>query len=111
VRMPPAHPLQLNSFEVMWMSPQIVPYWRPLRSVDAVPDFSHPSGFPATVYDKDVPDHFLAKVEKLEEDFGKGVLQFAVSDYAAARPDPFGLVRAGEVMRVIDVWDEPGWGL
>jgi hypothetical protein len=63
------------------------------------------------VYDRAVPKHALEKVRELEqpENFGPGVLKFAVSDYAAVKPDPFLLCLAGGTRFVIDVWDEPGW--
>jgi hypothetical protein len=94
-----------------------VPFWAPLRTVDRCDAFTKPGEYrmlgatKAEVYDRAVPKHALEKVRQLEqpENFGLGVLKFAVSDYAAVKPDPFLLCLAGGTRFVIDVWDEPGW--
>ncbi len=71
------------------------------------------------VYDKLVPLHALKKVALIEKHFGDKVGMF-VCDYAPipAYPDPFLMavianpkVREGEGRFVIDLWDEPGFGL
>lgn len=77
-----------------------------------------PSSSP--VYDKQIPLHALRKVALIEKDY-KGTVAFFVSDYATApmmNPDPFLMVIIPnpelhkDVGRfVIDVWDEPGFGI
>ncbi len=76
----------------------------------------------ADPYDKVVPLHALQKVAKIESDLsGQLDVKFMVSDYETApafRPDPFllavidsPLLQRGQARFVIDVWDEPGFGL
>lgn len=114
--------------------------WLPLRDKDKAnaPTFGRASNsrdvfsgqnfkpasdyFSATlpVYGHVVPLHALKKVAKIEREFPGRVL-FAVSDYAPApefRVDPFLMVivpnpnlHTGEGRFVIDVWDEPGFGI
>lgn len=72
------------------------------------------------IYDKVVPLHALKKVALIEKEFRHPVA-FMVSDYAPApafKADPFLMVviqnnslRTGEGRFVIDVWDEPGFGI
>lgn len=72
-------------------------------------------------YDKVVPVHALERVAMIEKEFGPGKVAFAVSDYATQphiRPDPFLMAmvpnqKIGEGVGrfVIDVWDEPGFGI
>lgn len=75
------------------------------------------------VYERAVPLHALAKAALINEAFGDRVCLF-VSDYATPstlfieKPDPFLLavipnekVGLGVGRFVIDVWDEPGFGL
>lgn len=67
------------------------------------------------VYSLPVPLHALKKVAKIEKEF-KGAVSFAISDYAPApefKVDPFLLCILGqnEAKFVIDVWDEPGFGV
>jgi hypothetical protein len=58
-------------------------------------------------YDKAVPIHILRRVKKIQENFGNEVL-FFVSDYAVSQPDPFIMVTALDVSRIVfGVWDEP----
>lgn len=60
-------------------------------------------------YNKAVPVKILRWVKKIQEKFGKDVL-FFVSDYAVPRPDPFIMVTAPDVSRIIfGVWDEPAF--
>lgn len=71
-------------------------------------------------YDKVVPLHALKKIAKIEKEF-KGDVAFMVSDYAPApafKADPFLMavvsnsrLNIGEGRFVIDVWDEPGFGI
>lgn len=71
-------------------------------------------------YEHDVPLHALKKVAKIEKEFD-GDVRFFVSDYAPApqrAPDPFLMalvpnprVASGIGRFVIDVWDEPGFGI
>lgn len=81
------------------------------------------SGHSAKVggYDKVVPIHALERVALIEKEFGPGKVAFAVSDYATephVRPDPFLMamvpnsrIGEGHGRFVIDVWDEPGFGI
>lgn len=72
-------------------------------------------------YSKIVPIHALERVERIEKEFGARKFVFAVTDYATEphiRPDPFLMVivpnpRVAEGVGrfVIDVWDEPGFGI
>ena len=58
-------------------------------------------------YDKAVPIHILRRVQKIQEKFGAEAL-FFVSDYAVPNPDPFIMVTALDVDRIVfGVWDEP----
>lgn len=80
--------------------------------------FSGESAVPA--YPHTVPLHALKKVAKIEAEF-KHPVAFMVSDYAPApqfRVDPFLMavvenprLRDGVGRFVIDVWDEPGFGI
>lgn len=75
---------------------------------------------PVSSYDKVVPLHALKKVAMIEREF-KHSVAFMVSDYAPApafKADPFLMavinnsnLRSGEGRFVIDVWDEPGFGI
>jgi hypothetical protein len=88
--------------------PRVEPCWKPLRLGDRKQD----GVFSSDVYPHAVPLHALLKVEELEDEFGPGALQFVVSDYEAVHPDPFLLVTAAGLPNyVIDVWDEPGFGV
>ncbi len=71
-------------------------------------------------YDRLVPVHALKKVALIEREF-RGDVAFFVSDYATAphvKPDPFLMavipnprVADGTGRFVIDIWDEPGFGI
>lgn len=75
---------------------------------------------PVSSYDKVVPLHALKKVAMIEREF-KHSVSFMVSDYAPApafKADPFLMavinnsnLRSGAGRFVIDVWDEPGFGI
>lgn len=61
-------------------------------------------------YDKAVPAHILRHVKKIQDKFGDNV-KFFVSDYAVPNPDPFIMVTAEDVEKIVfGVWDEPGFG-
>jgi hypothetical protein len=97
---------------------EIVPFWAPLRTVDRCGSFMKPAEYrmmgstQGEVYDRAVPKHALEKVRELEqpENFGPGVLKFAVSDYAAVKPDPF-LLCLAEAGRISDDGLDAGRGL
>jgi len=60
-------------------------------------------------YEKAVPIHILRRVEKIQDRFKDNVL-FFVSDYAVPNPDPFIMVTALDVSKIIfGVWDEPAF--
>lgn len=60
-------------------------------------------------YDKAIPIHILRRVKKIQDQFEDKVL-FFVSDYAVPQPDPFIMVTALDISRIIfGVWDEPGF--
>lgn len=92
--------------------------------VDSWGNSQGPGEEPASsnIYDKQIPLHALRKVAMIEKSFkGDVPPAFFVSDYATAPamlPDPFLMVLISnaelnkDVGRfVIDVWDEPGFGL
>lgn len=102
--------------------------WRPLRECDQ-PEGWHWEGRESEVlgiseweghgsyrndwnyrpYEKAVPIHILRHVKKIQDKFGDRVL-FFVSDYAVPDPDPFIMVTALDVNKIIfGVWDEPGF--
>lgn len=74
-------------------------------------------------YTRTIPLHALKKVAMIEREFGQGRAVFLVSDYTTAphivvNPDPFlmavipnSAVSHGKGRFVIDVWDEPGFGI
>ena len=97
-------------------------FWHPLRNKDHInsgfgdvsplySDRYHPT---CGVYGKPIPLHALKKVVLIEEHFHDEVKMF-VSDYAVKNPDPFlmALIEGNRLVHcyVIDVWDEPGFGL
>ena len=102
--------------------------WHPYRTKDIVDrtfgrvitEYSDYYGISRCgVYDKPIPLHALKKVVLIEENF-KDQIKLFVSDYAATCPDPFlmavvvhssEILRSGEGRYVIDVWNEPGFGL
>jgi hypothetical protein len=75
------------------------------------------------IYARTIPLHALEKIALVEREFGAGKVKFLVSDYTVRpdvviNPDPFLMVvvpnpelRAGQGRFVIDVWDEPGFGI
>lgn len=83
------------------------------------PGFKRLGGSTGT-YGKSIPGHALEKIAKIEAEFEYPV-KFLVSDYAPApafREDPFLMavipnprLGAGVGRYVIDVWDEPGFGI
>lgn len=83
-------------------------------------DFGMGRAVEVSAYDKVVPLHALKKVAMIEREF-KHSVAFMVSDYAPApafKADPFLMVviqnanlNTGEGRFVIDVWDEPGFGI
>lgn len=87
------------------------------KPITPASDYWHSS----VVYEKPVPLHALKRVAMIEREFGKKNIAFAVSDYATEphiKPDPFLLaiipspkVGDGYGRFVIDVWDEPGFGI
>ncbi len=104
--------------------------WRPLREQDkpegwmwegrrsdeggAVNQYRGHGGyrneFEYRPYPHAVPVHVLRNVKKIQDKFGAQA-KFFVSDYADPKPDPFIMVTALDVKRIIfGVWDEPGFG-
>ena len=64
-----------------------------------------------TPYDKLVPGHILNDVKTIEQRFA-GRVHFFVSDYGVPVPDPFIMVTAYTMKRVVfGAWDEPGFGV
>ncbi len=98
--------------------------WHPLRKKDHMEKGSFGSVSPlysdyygssrCGIYGKPIPLHAIKKVALIEEHFKDEVKMF-VSDYAVKNPDPFlmALIEGNRVVHrwVIDVWDEPGFGL
>lgn len=82
--------------------------------------YSHQS---AKLYERPIPLHALKKVALIEREFGVGKVAFLVTDYVtqphiAVNPDPFlmavipnAAIGQGKGRFVIDVWDEPGFGV
>lgn len=101
-----------------WMVPSNVDQanWRP----PSPPDWrAHPS----KAYTRTLPLHALKKVALVEKHFGAGKAAFLVTDYCVAphvvvNPDPFlmavipnSAAAHGKGRFIIDVWDEPGFGI
>ena len=102
--------------------------WRPLREQDIIEGWSwrghdgvkfnrndirghgsYRNEWEYRPYDKAVPIEILREVKKTHDHFGEKV-KFFVSDYADPRPDPFIMVTALDVNRIIfGFWDEPGF--
>jgi len=99
--------------------------WRPLRSKDKPDGWhwgpirrnhnwdhngSYKDGWAWRPYDKSVPLYILEQVHEIESQFDEGPL-FFVSDYAVSNPDPFIMVTALDVKRIVfGMWDEPNFG-
>lgn len=76
-----------------------------------------------TPYARTIPLHALKKIALIEREFGADKAVFLVTDYTVTphvviNPDPFlmavipnGAVAQGKGRFVIDVWDEPGFGI
>jgi hypothetical protein len=61
-------------------------------------------------YHHAVPAPILWNAKKIHDEFGERV-KFFVSDYAVPKPDPFIMVTAQDVDKIIfGVWDEPSFG-
>jgi hypothetical protein len=94
--------------------------WRPLREIDrkrANYEWGkwndHDSYFSCKteVYRHFVPAHILRDVQTIDAKFGERV-QFFVADYAVVDPDPFILVTALRMRRIVfGAWDEPEFGV
>lgn len=84
-------------------------------------DYYH--GADAKLYDRAVPLHALKKIAMIEKQFGGGRVAFMITDYVTQphiviQPDPFLMavvpnkdLAKGVGRFVIDVWDEPGFGI
>jgi len=97
--------------------PNLVWGWVPLRERDAAarpPVIRNPfrqSIELPRVYTKPVPYPVLCTVKKIVDRMGPDAVEFFVTDYGVARPDPFLAVKAkgGFSMYVIERWDEPSF--
>lgn len=77
----------------------------------------------AAPYARTIPLHALKKIALVEREFGKDKVAFLVTDYTTQphviiNPDPFLMVMIpnpalaqGKGRFIIDVWDEPGFGI
>jgi hypothetical protein len=99
--------------------------WRPLRRADrgwgidrlvtptdhgAILDSCTIHGEMTDQYTQKVPLPALMLVRDIENEIGKGVVKFFVSDYEAYNPDPFLMMATSRKdRRVIFHWDEPSW--
>ncbi len=75
------------------------------------------------IYSRTIPLHALRKIALIEAEFGAGKVAFMVTDYTTephivVNPDPFLMavipnpaIPAGTGRFIIDVWDEPGFGI
>lgn len=75
------------------------------------------------VYTRAIPLHALKKIALVEKEFGAGKVNFLVTEYTTEphvviTPDPFLMavipnaeLHAGKGRFIIDVWDEPGFGI
>ncbi|OHA10942.1 MAG: hypothetical protein A3H69_05885 [Candidatus Sungbacteria bacterium RIFCSPLOWO2_02_FULL_47_9] len=93
--------------------------WRSLRPQDKTTDYRlytieghggyDSRDWESRPYDKPVPLRVLVTVEKIYKKFGDKI-QFLVSDYEVPHPDPFIMVTALDLPRIVfDVWDEPSF--
>lgn len=88
-----------------------------------MPITTHRQINPPNVYRHTIPLHALDKIATIEGEFGKGKVVFLVSDYThtahlVINPDPFLMavvpnsnIAHGKGRFVIDLWDEPGFGM
>lgn len=88
-----------------------------------MPITTHRQINPPNVYRHTIPLHALDKIATIEAEFGKGKIVFLVSDYThtahlVINPDPFLMavvpnsnIAHGKGRFVIDLWDEPGFGM
>lgn len=88
-----------------------------------VPASDYCAGSDAKVYDRTIPLHALEKMGLIEREFGTGRVAFMITDYvtlphAVIEPDPFLMavvpnkdLAKGVGRFVIDVWNEPGFGI
>ena len=83
-----------------------------------IPASDYYNGEQSKVYERTLPLHALQRIASIERDY-QGPLCFLVSDYATEPhilPDPFLMallpnVPVDQGTFVIDVWDEPGFGI
>lgn len=78
---------------------------------------------PSPAYTRTIPLHALKKIALIEREFGAGKAIFLVTDYTVephiiVNPDPFLMavipnfaLAHGKGRFIIDVWDEPGFGI
>lgn len=88
-----------------------------------IPASDYYAGADAKVYSRAIPVHALQKIAKVEKEFGAGKVVFMITDYVTQphvviQPDPFLMavvpnkdLAKGVGRFVIDVWDEPGFGI
>lgn len=91
------------------------------RAITPASDYH--AGADAKIYDRAIPVHALKKIATIEKQFGAGRVAFMITDYVTQphiviQPDPFLVavvpnkdVGKGVGRFVIDVWDEPGFGI
>ena len=84
---------------------------------------THWKDMPSPAYTRTIPLHALKKIAKIEKEYKSSPVLFLVTDYTTqphiiVNPDPFlmavipnSAVAHGKGRFVIDVWDEPGFGL
>lgn len=92
-------------------------------AVHTVPSPADWRDMPSPVYTRTIPLHALKKIALIEREFKAGKPVFLVTDYTTAphvivNPDPFlmavipnSAVAHGKGRFIIDVWDEPGFGI
>lgn len=88
-----------------------------------IPASDYYAGTGAMLYARAIPLHALAKIARVEKEFGVGKVVFMITDYVlephvVIEPDPFLMavvpnkdLAKGVGRFVIDVWDEPGFGI
>lgn len=93
----------------------------PYPGVQPASDYYH--NRTAKLYARTLPLHALKKVALVEREFGAGKVSFLVTDYVTQphiviNPDPFlmavvpnAAIGQGKGRFIIDVWDEPGFGI